>query len=80
MGSSSGEADESLLAVFAGITVSLAESKLGLGVPAPVNKIFVKGLGRGNGGGNECDDESFHLCIKLLYCPTNGGGHYNSAN
>jgi hypothetical protein len=55
MGSSSGEADESLLAVVGVVTISLAESKLVLGRPALGNKSGHSSLNRGsrgNGGSN----------------------------
>jgi hypothetical protein len=56
MGSSSGEADKSLLAVVGVVTISLAESKLVLGRPALGNKSgHMSSLNRGsrgNGGSN----------------------------
>jgi len=55
MGSSSGEADESLFAVVGGITISLAHIKLVLGGPALGYKF---GGSLNSGGGDTNSSES----------------------
>ena len=68
MGESSREADESLFAVVSGIAISLAESKLVLGVPSPGHKVGMSSHFslNGNSGEHEGGNESFHINIIII--------------